>query len=383
MSGSTAGHDGAPLPRWIDFGVLPLLNVLLALAVAGALVALLGHSPAQAMRLLVEGAFGSGLAWGYTLHYATNFIFTGLAVALAAHAGLFNIGAEGQASVGGLLACVVALALDRWLPGWAVVLLAMPAAALGGAAWAAVPAWLQARRGSHIVITTIMFNFLASALLVWLLVNVLAVPGNPSVESRALAEGVGLPTAQALLAAVGVQAPATPLNAALVLALLCAAGLWVVLWHTRLGFALRTLGHAPGAAHYAGLSSVRLTLIALMGSGALAGGVGINEVLGVHHRLLLDFVAGAGFTGIAVALMGRNHPAGIVLAALLFGALVQGGSELAFEIPAFSRDMVTAVQGLVVLFCGALALMLRPLVARLWALWTRRALRVAPAGERA
>ncbi|MFM2407219.1 MAG: hypothetical protein RL223_5099, partial [Pseudomonadota bacterium] len=156
----------------------------------------------------------------------------------------------------------------------------------------------------------------------------------------------------------------------LVLALLCAAGLWVVLWHTRLGFALRTLGHAPGAAHYAGLSSVRLTLIALMGSGALAGGVGINEVLGVHHRLLLDFVAGAGFTGIAVALMGRNHPAGIVLAALLFGALVQGGS-------------VTAVQGLVVLFCGALALMLRPLVARLWALWTRRALRVAPAGERA
>ncbi|MFM2342189.1 MAG: hypothetical protein RLZZ592_1842, partial [Pseudomonadota bacterium] len=124
--------------------------------------------------------------------------------------------------------------------------------------------------------------------------------------------------------------------------------------------------HAPGAAHYAGLSSVRLTLIALMGSGALAGGVGINEVLGVHHRLLLDFVAGAGFTGIAVALMGRNHPAGIVLAALLFGALVQGGSELAFEIPTFSRDMVTAVQGLVVLFCGALALMLRPLAVRLW-----------------
>ena len=102
---------------------------------------------------------------------------------------------------------------------------------------------------------------------------------------------------------------------------------------------------------------------------------------GVHHRLLLDFVAGAGFTGIAVALMGRNHPAGIVLAALLFGALVQGGSELAFEIPTFSRDMVTAVQGLVVLFCGALALMLWPLVARLWALWTLRARRVAPAGE--
>jgi simple sugar transport system permease protein len=97
--------------------------------------------------------------------------------------------------------------------------------------------------------------------------------------------------------------------------------------------------------------------------------VGVNEVSGVHHRLLLDFVAGAGFTGIAVALMGRNHPGGIVLAALLFGALAQGGSELAFEIPAFSRDMVTAVQGLVVLFCGALALMLRPLLLRLWNVW--------------
>ncbi|MCW7542058.1 ABC transporter permease [Aquabacterium sp. A7-Y] len=356
----------ATLPRWIDLGLLPVLNVVLALAAAGLLVWIIGQDPVAAVRLLLQGAFGDALAWSYTLYYTTNFLFTGLAVAVAFQAGHFNIGAEGQATLGGLGAGLALLGLDAWLPAPLLVPLAVAAGGLAGLAWAFIPAWLQAWRGSHIVITTIMFNFLASTLMVWLLVNVVAVPGGLAVESRPFAPHAVLPGAQALLAALGIEWPDTPLNLGFVLALLACVAVWVLLWHTRLGYALRCVGQSAEAARYAGMDPRRLTVVALCLSGGLAAMAGVNEIAGVHHKLLLDFVAGAGFTGIAVALMGRNHPLGIALAALLFGALAQGGSELVFEMPAFTRDMSVAVQGLVVLFCGALALMLRPLLARLW-----------------
>ncbi len=335
----------------------------------------IGQDPLAAVRLLLAGAFGSTLAWGYTLYYTTNFVFTGLAVAVAFHGGHFNIGAEGQATLGGLGVGLVLLGLDRWLPAPLLLPLAVAAGMAAGVAWSFVPAWLQAQRGSHIVITTIMFNFLASTLMVWLLVNLLKVPGNQAVESRVFAPAAYLPSARGMLAALGIDWPDTPLNLAFVLALMACAAVWVMLWHTRLGHALRTVGHSNDAARYAGIDPRRMTVVALAISGALAAGVGVNEIAGVHHKLLLDFVAGAGFTGIAVALMGRNHPLGIALAALLFGALAQGGSELVFEMPAFTRDMSVAVQGFVVLFCGALSSMLRGPVA--WAYrraprWTTR-----------
>lgn len=359
------------LPRWIDVMLLPVLNVALALAAAGVVVWAIGQSPLIAVRLLVEGAFGSPLAWSYTLYYTTNFIFTGLAVAVAFHCGHFNIGAEGQATLGGLGVGLLILSLDGWLPAPLLLPLAVMAGMAAGVAWAFVPAWLQAYRGSHIVITTIMFNFIASTLMVWLIVNVLKVPGNQSVESRMFAEGAALPSAKGMLAAVGIEWPDTPLNLAFVLALVACVAVWLLLWRTRLGHQLRVVGHSADAARYAGISPQRTTLVALAISGALAALVGANEIAGVHHKLLLDFVAGAGFTGIAVALMGRNHPFGIALAALLFGALAQGGSELVFEMPAFTRDMSVAVQGFVVLFCGALSLMLRGPVARAYGWMTR------------
>ena len=356
-------HVPAVLPRWIDVLLLPVLNVAMALLAAGLVVWAIGQNPLTAVQLLVQGAFGSELAWSYTLYYTTNFICTGLAVAVAFHCGHFNIGAEGQGTVGGLGVGLVLLAGDAWLAPMLVVPLAVAGGLVAGAAWAFVPAWLQARRGSHIVITTIMFNFLASTLMVWLLVNVVKVPGNQAVESRLFAPGAVLPSAQAMFGALGIEWPDTPLNLAFVLALVACVGVWALLWHTRLGYALRAVGLASDAARYAGIDPRRLTVIAMCLSGALAALVGVNEIAGVHHKLLLDFVAGAGFTGIAVALMGRNHPVGIVLSALLFGALAQGGSELVFEMPAFTRDMSVAVQGFVVLFCGALSLMLRPPVA--------------------
>jgi simple sugar transport system permease protein len=158
-----------------------------------------------------------------------------------------------------------------------------------------------------------------------------------------------------MLGGLGVDWPRTPLNFSLLLALAAAVAVYLLLWRSQLGYALRTVGHSADAAHYAGVPPRAQILAAMAISGALAALVGINEIAGVHNRLMADFVGGAGFAGIAVSLIGRSHPLGIVLAALLFGALYQGGAELAFEIQGFSRDMVFTLQGLIVLFAGAMS----------------------------
>jgi simple sugar transport system permease protein len=185
-------------------------------------------------------------------------------------------------------------------------------------------------------------------------------------ESAAFAASARLPGVHELLAALGIAWPRTPLNLSFVLALLAALAVYLGLWKSRPGYSLRATGFSPDAALYAGIEPKRLIVVAMALSGALAGMVGINEIAGVHGRLLPDFVAGAGFAGIAVSLIGRNHPLGIVLAALLFGALYQGGAELAFELNGFSRDMVFMLQGLIVLFAGAMAHVAAPFLYRLW-----------------
>ena len=201
-----------------------------------------------------------------------------------------------------------------------------------------MPAYLQAYRGSHIVITTIMFNFIAAALMVYLLVNVLIAPGSMSPETREFAAAGRLPFIHDLLGAVGIAMARSPLKPVdLPRRSLCCVFVWVFLWHTPWGFELRDDGPQRQAAAYAGIKLRRVTILAMCLSGALAGFVGINEIMGVHHRLILNFTAGYGFGGIAVALMGRNHPVGVVLASLLFGALYQGGAELSFEIPSITR----------------------------------------------
>ena len=363
----------AELPRWADVALLPAVNLAFALAVAGLVVALVGFEPAQVLALLVKGAFGSQSGLSYTLYYATTFIFTGLAVSVAFHGGLFNIGGEGQAIMGGLGAGLAALAFGAQLPAALMLPLVVLAAALFGMAWAAVPAALQAYRGSHVVITTIMFNFIAATLLGYLLVNVLKEPGNMTPESAAFAASARVPGMHEMLGALGIAWPRTPLNATLLLALAAAAGVYLTLWKSQSGYALRAVGFAPDASLYAGIRPQRLVMLSMAISGALAGLVGVNEIAGVHGRLIADFVAGAGFAGIAVSLIGRNHPVGIVLAAILFGALYQGGAELAFEIPTITRDMIVAMQGLIIMFSGALAYMNRPWIARLYLAFNRRA----------
>ena len=345
-----------PLPRWADIILLPLINLLLAFVVSGLVVLAIGQNPLAAMHALITGAFGSGYNFGYTLYYSTNFIFTGLAVAVAAHAGLFNIGGKGLGVV------VVALAMQAfpWFVTFPVAILA--GAAFGGL-WGFIPGWLQAKRGSHVVITTIMFNFIASALMVYMVVNVLKPVGQMAPESAMI-------VAEARMPKLGTFIPwfkNTDVNFTLLLALLCLVGAYVLIWHTRFGFAMRALGHNPTASRYAGISNSRVIMIVMTLSGALAGMVAVNQVFGVQYRLVLDYVADAGFVGIAVALMGRNHPIGILFAALLFGALYQGGNELQYVIPGLSKEMVVVIQALVILFTGAMEGMFRPGLQRIFA----------------
>ena len=354
------------LPAWADVVLLPLINVALAFIASGLIIAAIGQNPFEATWILLRGAFGYEESLGYTLYYTTNFLFTGLAVAVAFHAGLFNIGGEGQAYIGGLGVGLAMLSLDGTLPFVLLLPVGILAAALFGAAWGFIPGYLQAKRGSHIVITTIMFNFIAASLMVYLMVNVLIKPGQMSPETRQFAENAWLPFMHEVFAWFGVEVAQSPLNLSLVWALICGVLVWALIWHTRWGYEIRSVGSNQTAAVYAGISPPRIIILAMCLSGGLAGFVGVNEIMGVQHRLLLDFSAGYGFTGIAVSLMGRNHPVGIVLASLLFGALYQGGAELSFENSAFSPELVVVIQGLVVLFSGALSFMLRPYLERLF-----------------
>jgi len=354
------------LPRWIDIGLLPVLNILAAFIVSGIIIAMIGENPFTAMGVMMKGAFVYKGALGYTLYYATNFIFTGLAVALAFHAMLFNIGGEGQAMIGGLGIGLLVLALDPILPPLLLILLAIPVSAAFGAAWGFIPGWLQAKRGSHIVITTIMFNFIASSILVWLLAGMLMQQGQMAPETRSFADGVALMKFHELAAVFGVKVARSPLNLSFVIAILASIGVWVLIWRTRLGYVIRATGHSEKAAVYAGHSPTKIIMITMAISGALAGMMALNEILGVQQKVILNFTAGYGFTGIAVALMGRNHPVGIFFAGLLFGALFQGGAELDFEFQTITREMVLMIQGLIILFSGALVYMFNPWVEKIY-----------------
>ncbi|MES2967147.1 MAG: ABC transporter permease [Pseudomonadota bacterium] len=363
------------LPTWADVVLVPLISLLLAALVSAGVLLAIGQSPMEALRVMVEGAVGSPYAWGYTLYYATSFIFTGLAVTVAFHGSLFNIGGEGQAQLGGLGVALVCLALP-W-PHWTLaVMAAMVGAAVFGAAWAAIPAWLQAKRGSHIVITTIMFNYIAAALLIYLLVNVLRPAGQMDPASARFPEGAKLPALhdipliQNLFLKYGPDGAVklgqdglavyerVPANVTFFIAVAACFVVWALMWRTRLGYEIRAFGKSEKAANYAGISSFKIIMVAMLISGALSGMMAINNVMGESERLLQNSAEGAGFIGIAVALMGRNHPLGVFLAAILFGFLYQGGAELGMwtSIPI---ELRTVVQGLVILFTGALDQMVR------------------------
>ena len=359
-----AGRRGE-LPAWVDVGLIPIINLFVALVIAGLVVLIIGENPLEAMWIMLQGAVGSVKGWSYLLYYATNFIFTGLAVAVAFHAGLFNIGGEGQAYMAGAGAAFVSLGLE-FLPWPIVIPLAILAAMAVGAFWAWVPGVLQVKRGSHIVITTIMFNYIALSLMAYLLNYWFRPVGKMAVESRELTGAYIMSFREVARDFFGLRLPSTPLNFTVFLAIAAAAVIWYLLWRTKLGYEIRAVGANTDAAVYAGIKPERIIVITMAISGALAGLMAVNETLGAQHRLVLGFVQGAGFVGIAVALMGRSHPVGIVLSAMLFGLLYQGGTELSFAKPEINRDMIVVIQGLVILFMGALEYAFRPWLSALF-----------------
>ena len=296
---------------------------------------------------------GSAFSWpdgiGYTLFYATPLIFTGLAVLVAFRCGLLNIGAEGQLYVAAFATAWVGITFAD-LPAWLLLPLCFLAAIVAGGAWGAIPGILKARFGSHEVINTIMLNFIGVALISYFIQYHYKKPGDPIMQSTEIGSG-------AHIARLGKFVPGLPeripLNLAFILALLCCLLVYLFLWRTKWGYELRATGASPTAAQYGGISIRKQIVVAMTISGSLAGMVAINEVLGYRHRYYDGFSEDYGFAGIAVALLGRNHPAGVIIAALLFGVLQRGGIYVDGFSEHVPTDIVKVLQGIIILLVAA------------------------------
>jgi simple sugar transport system permease protein len=340
-----------------------LIAVVAAFLVGGIIVWMVGDNPLLVYELFFSSAFGSVDGFSYTLFYATPLIFTGLAVAVAFKCGLLNIGAEGQLIAAAFATAWVGLMLPAW-PAWIVVILAMLAAMVVGGAWAGIPGVLKAKFGAHEVITTIMMNFIAVAIVSYLTQYHYRKQGDPILETLPIAEmkdgvlvGPHISRMQALLEPFGISFPAhVPLNLAFLLAVAACGLVYVFLWKTKWGYELRAVGVNPSAAEYGGISISRNIVLAMALSGTLAGMVGINEVLGYRYRYYDGFSAGYGFAGIAVALLGRNHPVGVLFAAILFGALDRSKLFIDIFTDKVSKDWTVILQAIVILFVACEAI---------------------------
>jgi simple sugar transport system permease protein len=349
------------MPRWATGFVLPILNLLSALLVAALVIHLLGEDPLESMQILINSAVVNPEGLSYTLFYASTLVFTGLAVSVAMQAGLFNIGAEGQMYFGGLGLTLVMINLDSVLPWYLLIPAGMLGAAVFGALWAYIPGYLQAKRGSHIVVTTIMFNFICASLMNFVIVKYLIPAGEQNTASRVFSAAAEMPRLNAWFPILG----ETPLNIGFFFAILALVIYGVVMWRSPWGYKVRALGQNHHAAHYAGVKISAMIIIVMLISGALAGLGAVNSIMGSTHYLSLNFVGGAGFVGIAIALMGRQHPVGIFLSSVLFGALTQGGFDLSLEKPNIPTETFIFIQGLIILFCGAMEYLYAPAIIKL------------------
>ena len=317
--------------------LLPPLTALLIAAVVGDLLILsFGQSPREVFALLIDGTWGNSYGFGQVLYKATTLTCTGLAVALGIRAGLFNIGAEGQLAFGGFAAALIGLALPHATPALLAVPLCLAAAGAGGAIVASVPGALKARFGASEVIVTIMMNFIVMAFLNWIVatrLNVAEQLHTPEIHAGAV------PRLASVVSAFHGSAANFTIFIALGLAVLTG---WY-LFRSRAGYELRAVGLQPDAAEYGGVRVGSVWFRALLLSGALAGIGGVNYVLGYKQYYEEGFAAGAGYLGIAVALVGRNHPAGVVIAALLFATLSQGGLAVNALVPKQMVDVLTAI----------------------------------------
>jgi ABC-type uncharacterized transport system permease subunit len=316
--------------------VLPALwAALIALACASALILAVGGAPLQVYRLLVDGTWGNPYGIGQVLFRTTQLIFTGLAVAVALDAGLFNIGADGQLTVGAFLTALVG-AHAAALPSLIAVPLAILAGAVGGALVGVIPGILKATRGAHEVINTIMLNFIVRAAMIGLGVTMFE---REQIHTAPIAPSAELPRLGRFIPALHGSAA----NASIVLALVVALAIWWLRARTRAGFALRAVGSSATVAETAGVHVGRVQVAAMALSGAIAGLVGSNFVLGYKHYYEDNFSGGIGFMGLAVAVLARGNPFGVILAALLFGTLSQGSLAINAIVPKEIVDVLVAV----------------------------------------
>jgi ABC-type uncharacterized transport system permease subunit len=321
----------------IEESILPPLVALAIAAVVGdVLILIFGQSPGEVYRQLLEGTWGNAYGFGQVIYKATTLTFTGLAVAIGIRAGLFNIGAESQLASGGFLAALVGLALPVGTPGIIAILLCLVAAAAGGGVVGAIPGALKARFGASEVIVTIMLNFIVLALLNYIVaahVHVAETLHTPEMHAGSMPR----------LGDVSARFAGSAANTTFLFALAAAAAVWWYLFRTRQGYELRAVGLQPDAAEYGGVRVGSVWAKAMIVSGALAGLGGVNYVLGYKHYYEEGFGTGSGFLGIAVALVGRNHPVGVIIAALLFATLSQGGLAVNALVPKQMVDVLTAV----------------------------------------
>jgi len=329
-------HDRAELRITVAVGILTTLAVLGIGAVA---MLAADTNPLVVYGRLVSGTLLTPYGIGQTLWKATPLLFTGLAVALPLRAGLFNIGAEGQLHLGAFAAAWVGLLLGG-VPGPLVALAAATAAFVAGGAWGGIAGALKARFGAHEVISTIMLNFLAVALTGYLTTYYLAVP--ETIHTAPIPEGAWLSRLSELVPALRGSSVSTALFVALGAAIAVGGFLWRTVW----GYELRAVGQNPRASAASGIAVGRVQLGAMALGGGLAGLVGVHEVLGYRHWFTVGFSDGVGFVGIAVAMLGFAHPVGVVLAALLFGAMSHGGLVIADLVP---REVTGILQGVTIL----------------------------------
>jgi general nucleoside transport system permease protein len=314
----------------------PLVALLIAAIVGDVLILSFGQAPGEVYRLLIQGTWANPYGLGQVLYKATTLTFTGLAVALGLRAGLFNIGAEGQLAAGGFGAAMAGLLLPAGTPALLAVPFCLIGAALGGGVVGAVPGALKAKFGASEVIVTIMLNFVVLAFLNWIVAAKMHVGESlhtPPINAGALPR----------LSDVAPAFHGSAANATIILAMVTALTVGWFLFRTRAGYDLRATGLQPDAAEYGGVNVGRVHFRALTMAGALAGLGGVNYVLGYKQYYEEGFAAGAGFLGIAVALVGRNHPAGVPLAALLFATISQGGLAVNAIVPKQMVEVLTAV----------------------------------------
>lgn len=329
--------------------LIPTLAIVTAIILGGVVIAVVGGDPFAAYAGLFEGAFGSAKAMSETAVWSTPYIFAGLAVAIAFKGGLFNIGGEGQLALGATVSAWVGYALPGLL-GFDLPLvihlpLAIGAGMLVGFLWGAIPGALKAYTGAHEVINTIMMNYIALNLVSYLMNGPMKdkSPLNVIARTPLIAESAQIST---------IFGGPLRVHWGFVLALVMAFGVWWLLWKTTFGFEIRTVGSNPEAAKYAGINVKKIMTLSLALSGLLAGLAGTIEVTALNHRHELGFSQGYGFDAIAIALLGKNHPAGVVLAAILFAAMRNGATRMQFltQIPV---DIISVIQALILLFVAA------------------------------